>query len=111
MKLPIDLAILRITLLVAGLTLAHSGLAEAEAEAVIDVAPTAGKSADNEPSPTQVNSEPGAVGKTVVPGADSSGTNAAGTTARSNTLGDAFKNFQPSEEISADNPVPFPVDI
>ena len=109
MKLPIDLAILRITLLVAGLTLAHSGLAEAEA--VTDVAPTAGKSADNEPSPTQVNSEPGAVGKTVVPGADSSGTNAAGTTARSNTLGDAFKNFQPSEEISADNPVPFPVDI
>ena len=27
------------------------------------------------------------------------------------TLGDAFKNFRPSEEISADNPVPFPVDI
>lgn len=26
-------------------------------------------------------------------------------------IGDAFKNFRPSEEISADNPVPFPVDI
>ena len=26
-------------------------------------------------------------------------------------IGDAFKNFQPSEEISADNAVTFPVDI
>ncbi len=26
-------------------------------------------------------------------------------------LGDAFRSFQPSEEISADNAVPFPVDI
>lgn len=26
-------------------------------------------------------------------------------------LGAAFKNFRPSEEISADNAVPFPVDI
>ena len=25
--------------------------------------------------------------------------------------GDAFENFRPSEEISADNAVPFPVDI
>lgn len=30
---------------------------------------------------------------------------------RSRRLGDAFKNFQPSEEISADNAVTFPVDI
>ena len=27
------------------------------------------------------------------------------------TLGEAFRSFQPSEEISADNAVPFPVDI
>ena len=26
-------------------------------------------------------------------------------------LGEAFRNFRPSEEISADNAVPFPVDI
>lgn len=30
---------------------------------------------------------------------------------RSRSLGDAFKNFTPSEEISADNAVAFPVDI
>ncbi len=30
---------------------------------------------------------------------------------RSRALGDAFKNFTPSEEISADNAVSFPVDI
>lgn len=30
---------------------------------------------------------------------------------RNRGLGDAFKNFQPSEEISADNAVTFPVDI
>ena len=30
---------------------------------------------------------------------------------RARDIGDAFKNFQPSEEISADNAVTFPVDI
>ena len=30
---------------------------------------------------------------------------------RNRKLGDAFKNFRPSEEISADNAVAFPVDI
>ena len=30
---------------------------------------------------------------------------------RARELGDAFRNFQPSEEISADNAVSFPVDI
>lgn len=30
---------------------------------------------------------------------------------KSRDLGEAFKNFRPSEEISADNAVPFPVDI
>tara|TARA_B100001105_G_scaffold237804_1_gene214476 strand:+ start:350 stop:679 length:330 start_codon:yes stop_codon:yes gene_type:complete len=30
---------------------------------------------------------------------------------RTRDIGDAFKNFQPSEEISADNAVTFPVDI
>ncbi|MBL6691002.1 MAG: hypothetical protein ISP91_11465 [Pseudomonadales bacterium] len=30
---------------------------------------------------------------------------------RNRELGDAFRNFQPSEEISADNAVSFPVDI
>ncbi len=30
---------------------------------------------------------------------------------RNRDLGDAFRNFQPSEEISADNAVTFPVDI
>ena len=30
---------------------------------------------------------------------------------RSPDLGEAFSNFRPSEEISADNAVPFPVDI
>ena len=30
---------------------------------------------------------------------------------RTPDLGDALKNFRPSEEISADNAVPFPVDI
>lgn len=30
---------------------------------------------------------------------------------RDRNLSDAFKNFQPSEEISADNAVSFPVDI
>lgn len=30
---------------------------------------------------------------------------------RSRDLGEAFSNFRPSEEISADNAVPFPVDI
>lgn len=30
---------------------------------------------------------------------------------RNRDLGDAFKNFRPSEEISADNAVGFPVDI
>ncbi len=30
---------------------------------------------------------------------------------RSRDLGSAFKNFRPSEEISADNAVSFPVDI
>lgn len=30
---------------------------------------------------------------------------------RSRDFGDAFKNFRPSEEISADNAVTFPVDI
>jgi hypothetical protein len=34
-----------------------------------------------------------------------------GDNLRSRDIGDAFKNFQPSEEISADNAVPFPVDI
>ena len=30
---------------------------------------------------------------------------------RDRSLGDAFRNFRPSEEISADNAVAFPVDI
>lgn len=30
---------------------------------------------------------------------------------RNRALGDAFENFQPSEDISADNAVKFPVDI
>lgn len=30
---------------------------------------------------------------------------------RSRELGEAFRNFQPSEEITADNAVSFPVDI
>ena len=30
---------------------------------------------------------------------------------RRGELSEAFRNFQPSEEISADNAVPFPVDI
>ncbi|MBO6701038.1 MAG: hypothetical protein JJ921_01775 [Pseudomonadales bacterium] len=30
---------------------------------------------------------------------------------RARELGEAFRNFQPSEEISADNAVSFPVDI
>lgn len=30
---------------------------------------------------------------------------------RARDLGDALQNFRPSEEISADNAVPFPVDI
>ena len=30
---------------------------------------------------------------------------------RNKNLGEAFKSFRPSEEISADNAVPFPVDI
>lgn len=33
------------------------------------------------------------------------------TDLRARTLGEAFKNFTPSEEISADNAVSFPVDI
>jgi len=32
-------------------------------------------------------------------------------TLKERKLGDAFRRFQPSEEISADNAVPFPVDI
>ena len=34
-----------------------------------------------------------------------------GDNLRARNIGDAFKNFQPSEEISADNAVTFPVDI
>lgn len=34
-----------------------------------------------------------------------------GNNLRARNIGDAFKNFQPSEEISADNAVTFPVDI
>ncbi|MFP6793336.1 MAG: hypothetical protein VB996_08745 [Pseudomonadales bacterium] len=34
-----------------------------------------------------------------------------GSNLRARDIGDAFKNFQPSEEISADNAVTFPVDI
>jgi hypothetical protein len=34
-----------------------------------------------------------------------------GDNLRARDIGDAFKNFQPSEEISADNAVTFPVDI
>ncbi len=30
---------------------------------------------------------------------------------KNRALGDAFRSFEPSEEISADNAVPFPVDI
>lgn len=33
------------------------------------------------------------------------------TRLKTRDLGEAFKNFQPSEEISADNAVTFPVDI
>lgn len=34
-----------------------------------------------------------------------------GDNLRTRDIGDAFKNFQPSEAISADNAVTFPVDI
>ena len=47
----------------------------------------------------------------IEPDAASMELNPEGGTLRTRDIGDAFKNFKPSEEISADNAVTFPVDI
>ena len=45
------------------------------------------------------------------PEIESANESAASEQLRSRELSDAFKNFRPSEEITADNAVSFPVDI
>lgn len=62
---------------------------------------------DNEPSAAEANSTKSIAENVIEPVLTATDQ----TTTKSRGLGDAFKNFQPSEEISADNPVPFPVDI
>ncbi|MFT7218894.1 MAG: hypothetical protein ACI8Z1_000507 [Candidatus Azotimanducaceae bacterium] len=59
---------------------------------------------ENEPSVSQTNTE------TVEPPGDNPDQDTENDEPP-DSIGDAFKNFRPSEEISADNPVPFPVDI
>lgn len=65
-------------------------------------------------APTQEEETPGdeteQTGQTEVNWQETEKTPEAGNL-RSRDLGDSFKNFRPSEEISADNAVSFPVDI